>query len=157
MPPKSKRSFWQRIRRPFRWCRVTLWSLLLLLLGSFLYFNVIGLPEFLKSRLRTELRSRGVELEFSRLRWRWFQGLVAESVHLGGSQLPQSPELSAAEVWVKLDPAELWKLLFRVSSLILRDGRLNIPLSSTSEPEQRFTVNHIMTELHLLPNDQWEL
>src|SRR5437867_10612111 len=107
MPANAKRSFWQRFRRPFRWCRIALWSFLLLLLGSFLYFNVIGLPDFLKSLLLAELRTRGIELEFSRLRWRWFQGLVAESVQIGGAGLAESPELSVAEVAVKLDPAEL--------------------------------------------------
>lgn len=157
MPTTAKRGLWQRIRRPFRWCRIALWCLILVLLGSFLYLNIIGLPEFLKSPLVAELRSRGIDVEFGRLRLRWFQGLVAESVHLGGTEHAESPEFSVAEVAVKLDPASLRKLRFKVTSLILKDGRLDIPLPSADEPTQRFTVRGIGTELRLLPNDRWEL
>src|SRR5919109_242413 len=157
MRSHDKRSFWQRIRRPFRWCRIALWSLLLLLLSSFLYLNVIGVPDFLKARLVAELRSRGIDLQFSRLRWRWFQGLVAESVQVGGTKRAESPVLSVAEVAVKLDPPQLRKFRFRVASLGLRHGRLTVPLSSADEPTPPLIVNDIMTELRLLPNDRWEL
>ncbi|HKS36005.1 MAG TPA: AsmA-like C-terminal region-containing protein [Verrucomicrobiae bacterium] len=157
MPPTAKRGLWQRIRRPFRWCRIALWSLILFLLGSFLYLNVIGLPQFLKAPLVTELRARGIDLEFSRLRLRWFQGLVAESVHMGGTEYAESPEFSVAEVAVKLDLSALRRFRFKVSSLIVRDGRLDIPLRSADEPTQRFTVRGIGTELRLLPDDRWEL
>lgn len=157
MPPTAKRGLWQRIQRPFRWCRIVLWSLILFLLGSFLYLNVIGLPGFLKSPLVTELRSRGIDLEFSRLRLRWFQGLVAESVHVGGTEYAESPEFSVAEVAVKLDLAALRRFRFKVTSLIVRDGRLDIPLRSADEPTQRFTVRGIGTELRLLSDDRWEL
>jgi hypothetical protein len=130
---------------------------MLFLLGSFLYLNVIGLPEFLKSPLVAELRARGIDVDFTRLRLRWFQGLVAESVHMGGTEHDESPEFWVAEVAVKLDPAALRRFRFKVTSLILRDGRLDIPLRSADEPTQRFTVRGIGTELRLLPNDRWEL
>ena len=40
---------------------------------------------------------------------------------------------------------------------MLRDGRLVLPLPSADEPPERFVMAHIMTELHLLPGDRWEL
>ena len=82
MPPSAKQGFWRRFRRGFRWCRISLLFLVLLLLGSLTYLNRVGLPEFLKARLVSELRARGVVLEFTRMRLRWYHGLVAENVSL---------------------------------------------------------------------------
>jgi len=71
MPPPPKQVFWQRFRRCFRWCRITLLLFVLLFLGSLVYLNRVGLPEFLKARLVSELRARGVVLQFTRMRLRW--------------------------------------------------------------------------------------
>src|SRR5256886_17028011 len=49
------------------------------------------------------------------------------------------------------------KLRFQINSLVLHDGRLVVPLASTNEPPEQFIVNNIITELHLLPDDQWQL
>src|SRR5438309_2174163 len=107
MPPVTVLSFRQKFRRCFRWCRITSLFLVLLLLGGLVYLNRVGLPEFLKVRLVSELRARGVDLNFTRLR--------------------------------------------------LREGRLVLPLISSNRPPEQFVVNGIVTELHLLPEDRWEL
>src|SRR6266545_3589266 len=88
MPPPPKQVFWQRFRRYFRWCRITLLLFVLLFLGSLVYLNRVGLPEFLKARLVSELRARGVVLQFTRMRLRWYHGLVAENVSLGPADEP---------------------------------------------------------------------
>ena len=157
MPPIAQRGLRQRVRRCFRWCRVTVLFFLFLLLGALAYLNCVGLPEFLKARLVAELRARGVVLQFSRMRLRWYHGLVAENVSLGRADDPSGPHLSLAEADLQLDRAALHRLQFHVRSLVLHDGRLVLPLPSADEPPERFVMAHIMTELHLLPGDRWEL
>src|SRR5882724_2296681 len=103
MPPIARQGFWQRLRRYFRWCRISLLLLVLLLLGGLTYLNRVGLPEFLKARLVAELRARGVVLEFTRMRLRWYHGLVAENVHLGRADDPAGPRISIGEADLKLD------------------------------------------------------
>src|SRR5438309_11973791 len=88
MPPTTKPGFRQRFRCYFRWCRISLLFFVLLLLGSLTYLNRVGLPEFLKARLVSELRARGVILNFTRMRLRWYHGLVAENVSLGRADDP---------------------------------------------------------------------
>src|SRR5437867_781417 len=157
MPPTAKQGFWQRFRRCFRWCRIGLLSLVLFLLAGLTYLNRVGLPDFLKARLVAALRARGVHLEFTRMRLRWYHGLVAENVSLGRADDPVGPHLSLAEADLKLDRAALHKFRFQVNSLVLHDGRLVVPLVSPGEAPEQFAASNIMTELHLLPGDRWEL
>ncbi|PYK63446.1 MAG: hypothetical protein DME21_02885 [Verrucomicrobia bacterium] len=118
MPPTAKPGFRQRFRCYFRWCRISLLFLVLLLLGSLTYLNRVGLPEFLKARLVSELRARGVILKFTRMRLRWYHGLVAENVSLGRADDPAGPHLSIGEADLKLDRAALHKLHLQINSLV---------------------------------------
>ena len=79
--------FWGKCRTAFRWCRFTVWLIILSALLTGLWFNRVGLPDFLKTRLVDALAQRGVHLEFSRMRLSLERGLVADEVQLGnGSQ-----------------------------------------------------------------------
>ena len=157
MPPTAKPGSWPKLRRYFRWCRVTCLGFVLFGLVGLAYLNRVGLPEFLKARLLSELRARGVVVEFARLRLRWYHGLVAENVSLGRADDDAGPHLSMGEADLRLDRTALHKLHFQINSLLLHDGQLVVPLVSTNEPPERFIVNNIITELHLLPDDQWQL
>ena len=44
-------SFWRKCRVTFRWCRITVWLAVLVLLYAGIWLNRIGLPDFLKTRL----------------------------------------------------------------------------------------------------------
>jgi hypothetical protein len=157
MPPRAKRGFWSRCRRTLRWFRFLSYAVILLVVGSLVYLNQVGLPEFAKNKLLAELRSNGVALQFERLRWRWFRGLVAEKVSLGRATAGERPELTVAEVALNLDALALLRSKLHVQSLLLRDGRLVVPLVSSNAPPQKFVVDDIQAELRLLPDDQWEL
>src|ERR1044071_4861568 len=157
MAPTPQRRSRQRFRRYFRWCRIGFLLFVLLLLGCLTYLNRVGVPEFLKARLVAELRSRGVVLGFTRMRLRWYHGLVAENVRLGRADAPAGPRLSVGEIDIKLDRAALHELRLRVDSLLLHDGRLVLPLPFSGGPPEQFVLNDIMTELRLLPEDRWEL
>src|SRR5262245_58450929 len=104
--PKSRstqRSFWRRCRVYFRRLRIAVWLVILLLLGAFVYLNQIGLPGLIKKPLIEKLRARGFDLQFSRLRLRWYQGIVAENVRFGRAGDPSSPQLTLSELKVSLD------------------------------------------------------
>ncbi|MEI9863820.1 MAG: hypothetical protein WDN00_04550 [Limisphaerales bacterium] len=87
----------------FRWCRITLWLVILSVLCAILWFNQVGLPDFLKTRLVATLHERGVNLEFSRMRLHFIRGLVAENVRIGGKPLGNDPVLTLAEAQLQLD------------------------------------------------------
>src|SRR6516165_3967530 len=79
-PAHRDMGFWRKCRITFRWFRFTVWALVIVLIGAFLWFNRVGLPDFMKTRLVAAMREQGVELEFSRLRLSLVRGLVADNV-----------------------------------------------------------------------------
>ncbi len=150
--------WWRVCRRCLRGMRVGILLLLLFVLVAFVYLNEIGLPGFLKRPLLEELHTRGVDLQFSRLRLRWYRGLVAENVRFGSArQQTSGPQLSIKTVEVKLDRAALLKLHLKVDSLILHGGEAVWPVGETNQPPQQLTAENIQTQLRFLPNDRWEL
>lgn len=155
--PRPRPTFWQRCRRLGRWCRkLLLWTLLALTAG-FIYLNQVGLPEFCKGSIQAELRARGVDLEYERLRLRWFLGVVAESVNLGSSRVTRGPQFYVDEVQIHLNHDALWRRQLKVESLFLRRGKLVVPIPlSPAEPEN-FVVDGIMAQLKFQPDGRWEL
>ena len=154
--PRKKRGFWRRCRIYFRRFRIFIWLITLTLLGCLIYLNQVGLPEFVKNPLLQKLRDRGLDLQFSRLRLRWYQGIVAEDVRFGQPGQPNSPQLTVREVQVGLNSRALAHLQLQVDELILGHGRLawrvdNIPGS------RELVVDNIQTHLRFLPDDQWSL
>jgi hypothetical protein len=157
MAARPKSRFWRLCRIYFRRFRMTVWLIVLALLGSVAYLNQVGLPNFVKKPLLQKLRARGVDLQFSRLRLRLFHGIVAENVRFGRADDPLSPKLTLSEVDVQLNHRALAKLQLQVDSLILREGRLVWPIAETNRPLRVLSLNNIQTDLRLLPNDQWAL
>lgn len=159
MPPPSRkpRRFWRLCRIYFRRVRITMWFLVLLLLGAALYVNQIGLPGVLKRPLVERLRARGLDLQFSRLRLRWYHGIVAENVRFGHADDPESPHLTASELQVRLNYRALCRFKLQLEAVVLRQGELTLPVLQTNLGRQQLTVSNIQTELRFLPGDQWAL
>jgi hypothetical protein len=157
MAPRHKGSFWRTCRVYFRRFRITVWLLILAVLGALLYLNQIGLPGFAKKPLLDNLRARGLDLQFSRLRLSSYHGIVAENVRFGRADEPLSPQLTVAQVQVRLDHKALAHLQFQVTSLVLRGGRLVWPLAETNQAPRQLAVENIQTDLRFLPGDEWAL
>ena len=87
--------FWRKCRIAFRCARFAVWAAVLLLLAAFAWFNLVGLPGFLKTRLVTALHQRGVELEFTRLRLRIIHGLICDNVRFGCGENCRRPGADA--------------------------------------------------------------
>lgn len=137
--------------------RISVWLLVLIVLGCLIYLNQVGIPQFVKKPLLEKLRSRGVDLEFSRLRWRFYRGLVAEDVRFGRVNTTNSPQFSAQQVHLHLSRESLKRLKFQVDGLSLRNARFIWPVEITNAPGRELAIENIQTELRLLPNDQWSL
>jgi hypothetical protein len=141
----------------FRGFRITVWLIILLLLAAFIYVNQIGLPGFVKKSLLDNLRARGVDLQFSRLRLRWYRGLVAENVRFERADAPFSPQLTLQEVQVRLNHRSLSRLRLQIDALVLRQGRLVWPIRETNLPPRQLAIDSIQTDLRFLPDDEWAL
>jgi len=157
MAARLKGHFWRTCRTYFRRVRITVWLVILVLLGGLVYLDQVGLPDFAKKLLLEKVRARGLDLQFSRLRLSWHHGLVAENVRFGRADEPLSPQMTLREVQVRPNYKALARLQFQVDSLVLRQGRLVLPVAETNEPPRQLTVENIQTELRFLPGDEWAL
>ncbi len=153
-------TFWRICRVGFRCVRIVAWLLVLAVLVAFIRFNQVGVPDFVKRPVLAELKARGFNLEFQRLRWQWFRGLVAEGISVEKSGDTSGPHFTAAEAEVRLNHEALRNFEFIVTSVALRQGELSWTIASpggTSLPPRTLTVTNLSTALHFLPGDVWEL
>jgi hypothetical protein len=149
----SQPGFWRKCRAGLRWFRITVLFAVLMLVCALVWFNRIGLPDFLKRRLVETLQTRGIELEFTRMRLHFVHGLVIENVRIGRAEPPDNPVLSLAEIQLQLNYRALLRRQWQVDGLILRQGKFVWPLT----PTNGFTLGNIQTELRFQKNNTWSL
>jgi AsmA-like C-terminal region len=149
--------FWWKCRIIFRGCRIAAWSVVLALICVFIWFNQIGLPDFLKKPLVEELRERGIELTFARLRINLFGRLIADNVRLGRVETTNSPTLSLRQVRVELNSRSFWRGHLQVDGLGLREGKFIWPVSKTNGVPRALVIDHIQAELRFQTHDTWSL
>jgi hypothetical protein len=145
--------FWRKCRIAFRCARFVVWGALLLLLAAYAWINLVGLPDFLKTRLVTALHQRGVQLEFSRLRLRLVHGLICDNVRIGAAENDDGPEFRAAEVQLRINFPALLHRRLQVDGLVLRQGKFNLPLAG----KEALVFTNLQGELRILPEDTWSL
>jgi hypothetical protein len=157
MAEPTQKPFWRGCRRVFRWCRIASLLLVLFAVCLVIFLTKVGLPEVIKRPLLSELSNRGIEFQYKRIRWNWFQGIVAEQVTIGETNQTGGLRLQASEVIVRLDDEKLKDFRFHVRALELHQGNAQLALNETNQPLRLLQVTNVSTELHLLPHDQWEL
>ena len=145
--------FWRKCRIAFRCVRFTVWAAVLLALAAFAWFNLVGLPGFLKTRLVAALHERGVDLEFTRMRLRLIHGLICDNVRIGGTQNGDTPVLTVREVQLRLDYPALLHRRLQVNGLVLREGNFTLPLSPTNS----LALTDLQSELRFEADDTWAL
>jgi hypothetical protein len=149
--------FWRICRVGFRWCRISLLLLILTAACVLLWFNQVGLPSFLKEKLLANLQQRGIQVEFTRMRLRMTRGIVAENVRVGVARNPNRPALSLGEVQLLLDFGGLLHGRLQLQGLVLRDGRLTVPVTGANPPQPPLELTNIQTDLRFHENDTWSL
>ena len=154
---KPKRSFWRRLRIYFRRFRITVLMLLFVLVCAGAYLNQVGLPGFIKRPLLENLRARGVDLEFSRLRLRGYRGIVANDVRVLGTNSPVLPKFTARSADVQLDYAALAHFKLEVRGVILRQGSVVWELAATNEPPRPFAITNLTVALRFPSGNEWSL
>lgn len=157
MAERVQSRFWRNCRFCFRWCRIALLCLVLLAVCLLIYVTQVGLPEVVKKPVLAELKQRGIDLQFQRMRWTWFRGIVAEGVIIGETNQTGGLQFQARELVVQLDDEQLKQFKFVPRVLVLNDGKMELALNETNQPTRLLSVDQVSTEIHLVGKDQWEL
>lgn len=152
--------FWRKhgpARRTFRWCRRSGYVVGLAGVYALVHLNQVGLPGFIKEPLIDELRERGLEIEFSRMRVRLGRGIVAEHVNVGRSREQAGEQVYADQLQIKLDWDRVLRLKPEISAVTVRGGKLVIPLTDTNGLVAKFAVDDIEGRLRFVSREVWEL
>ncbi|HTA29347.1 MAG TPA: hypothetical protein VK731_02620, partial [Candidatus Cybelea sp.] len=141
-------SFFQRkgVRKfltAFKWCRVTVLLVVLLIVAALAYLQLIGLPDFLKRPLLSALRQRGFEAQFASARLGWGASIIIENAAFSPTNQGSGPHLSAGWTQLQLNAAALLHRRLQVDSFLILDASLRFPIAPTNEPPL------ILTEVNL--------
>jgi len=145
------------LRGLFRWLRTALLLFLLIAAVLLLFFSRVGIPEFVKDRIILQARSKGLDVQFSRLRWRWSRGLVAENLQIKGTNESSAPQIFVEQAECPLSSSALKNFELKINSLRLRGGRLVWPLAVTNQPRRTVQFNDLDGQLFFHEDGGWEL
>lgn len=152
---------WRRWVRGCRWafraCRWLVWALLGVLVAALWYLDRVGLPEMLKRPLQERVRRHGLELEFARLRLRWFAGILADQVKVRPLGTPDAPQLEADHVRLDLQLRDLWRGRWEVEGLEVVQGRFASVAGGDDRRDFPWDVEGLNLRIRFLPGDTWRV
>jgi hypothetical protein len=154
---KHRHPLWRRLRIYFRHFRMTVWMILLVVICAGLYLNMVGLPGFIQRPLIENLRAKGVDLEFSRLRLSYHRGIVADRPRFHSLDNPMLPDFTARSADLRLRLGALLERRVEIAGLELRDGRLLWELAPLGEPSRPIAITNINASLNFRPGDEWSI
>jgi hypothetical protein len=137
----------------FRWCRISVWLILLVAVSFVAYFHLIGLPEFLKQPLLERLLASDIAAQFSNMQLGWRRGpsIIIDNVSFSRPDQPLSPSLTASRAELALD----WKALLRARlhgrSLQVVNAQWRLPVSET--PGDALLLSGVTLDMRFDTND----
>src|SRR5688572_28507953 len=135
-PPVTKparRGGWRIFFGVFKWCRVSLLLLLFVVIILGLFLNRVGLPAWLERRVEEQFQASGWDLQFSRLRLHWYNGIVAEDLQLQRTNATNGPHLFLQTAEFRLNGKALRHLRLEADSVMLKGGQLRWELPGTNQ------------------------
>ena len=142
-------------RTVFRWCRITLWFAVLLVVAAGAYLHLVGLPEFLKPPLLQMVRDRGFDARFTNARLDWGPAILIENAGFNPTNRSSGPHLSAGLTEIKLNWAALLRWRLKADSVDVLDGQVKIPVSERYG--NVLSLDHVQLRMRLFSNDVAQL
>lgn len=140
-------------RRLLRWAVRLSATFLLTVALIFLYLNQVGLPDFAKTRLQSELQAHGWNVEVDRLRWQpQKRQLLAEGVQWQANGGDFQPRFSARTLEIHLQ--SWFAFPPKIKAVTLHNGALDLPLSA-SEDASALQATNVQTKLSLADPHYW--
>jgi hypothetical protein len=153
MHPFFQRPGVRRARLLFRWCRITVWVFLLIIIGAIAYLHMVGLPDFVKRPLLRRLMAEGLAAEFSNMQLGWWRGpsVIIENAAFSRSHDPLSPKISTTRAEMAVDWRSLLHNQVVPRSLQILNARLEVPVSITNGDS--LVINKTVLDVHFSSND----
>ena len=115
------------------------------IVGGLIYLNQVGFPGQYGDWVRSELSDRGLNLNFSSLRFDIRRGLVATDVKFYANEEDSVPILEAQEITLDLDKTKALRGKFKLINLIVIDGSTLMPTEKDHEKLEASGINGRVT------------
>jgi hypothetical protein len=156
--PKKPQSRGKRyFRLCFRCLRIFILLILLAIVTCLFFLNKVGLPDFVKARVIAQLRSKGWDANFSRLRLRFYRGIVAEQLYLERADQKPGPHIFVEAAACRFDYEALLHRNLVMNSVWLNGGRVVWPIPHTNQPLPALQINDLNGLLRFQTHDVWQL
>src|SRR4030095_1364443 len=126
---REQKSFWRGCRCSFIWCRLFVLLCILAVAAFLFYLNLVGVPAFAQRRFEAELRTRGLDVQLSRVRLRGFHEFSVQNIQLGQTGQTNGPRLLISDAELRLDLQALQQFRFKLESVVLRKAQLRWPIA----------------------------
>jgi hypothetical protein len=141
----------------FKWIRIAILLFVFVVIVLGLFLNHVGLPGWAENRILRRIEAYGWKVQFSRLRLRWYHGIVAEDLILQRTNTLTGPHLFLHSAEFRPNWSALAHLRLESEGVALKDGRLIWPLPGTNQAARTIQLDKLAGELVFRPNDIWEL
>src|SRR5215468_9815335 len=147
VPSPGPRRGWRRFLVTLKWCRLSVLLFLLVVIVLGLFLNHVGLPDWLNRRIEQQFRDEGWDLKYSRLRLRWYRGIVADDLQLSRTNVMEGPHLFAQSADFQLNWKAVRHFDLEANSASLSNGRLVWPMTGTNSPRRTLLLDRIGGQL----------
>jgi hypothetical protein len=130
-------------RVTFRWCRISVWFLILLAVMACGYLHWVGLPDFLKKPILAHLREGGFEAQFSSMRLGWGPSIIIKDAFFQRYSQQPEPQLRADRADLEMTWLDLARAKVGLKSLEVYDGKLQFPAAGQSNSVLSFDDIHL--------------
>jgi hypothetical protein len=155
MPLFFQRRGVRAARTVFRWCRITIWFAVLIVVAALAYLHLVGLPDFLKPPLLQMVRDRGFDARFTSARLAWGPAIFIENAGFSPTNRLSGPRLSAGLTEVKLNWAALLHCRLKADSAEVLNGLVKIPVAERYG--KIISLDHVQLRMRLFSNDVAQL
>jgi hypothetical protein len=137
----------------FRWCRISVWFAILVLVTLVLWSNYVAVPEFIASPLRSELRRHNVALEFTRLRLSGFRRVIAERLSITPVSATNSSRVDLSQAELKFRYGGSPREPVAISGLRLNEGQLAVAINEPGAPSRFFSITNLHADIEFKRDD----
>ncbi len=115
------------------------------IVGGLIYLNQVGFPGQYGDWVRSELSDRGLNLNFTSLRFDPKRGLIATDVQFYADEGDSVPILKAKEITLDIDKTKALRGKFKLINLVVIDGSTLVPTEKEDEKLEASGINGRVT------------
>lgn len=137
-------------------CTILIVLLIIGVIGSLAYLHNVGLPTPLKKALLEELEDKNIHLSYESLKYKFNDGLVAETVNVYKTENHEVTLYSAEKLSLNIDKTKLLRGVLEIDSATVNNGQVSVPVVSNFPESPIINIDDFGGTFSISKNQQVE-